>query len=137
MKVIIERFRTQINCDKQTIGILFIIDSFNRVLYSCSTLELPYFYNQKKISSIPVGKYKVVKRISAKYGNHFHILDVPNRDYILIHQANYVRQLEGCVAVGNMFTDIDKDGLIDVANSVATMVTLNTLLPDNFELEIK
>lgn len=136
MKVIIERFRTQLNCDKQTIGILFVVDSLNRIIYSCSTLELPDFNNQKKISNIPVGVYKVVKRNSAKYGNHFHILDVPNRDYILIHQANYVRQLEGCIAVGNMFTDIDKDGLIDVANSVATMAVLNTLLPNEFEAEI-
>lgn len=136
MRVVIERFRTQLNCNKQTIGILFVIDDLNRIISTCNTLELPDFNNQKKISNIPVGKYKVVKRSSAKYGNHFHILNVPNRDYILIHQANYVRQLEGCIAVGNMFTDIDKDGLIDVANSVATMNTLNKLLPSEFDLEI-
>lgn len=136
MRVVIERFRTQLNCDKQTVGILFVVDSMNRIVYTCNTLELPDFNNQRQKSNIPAGKYKVVKRNSPKYGNHFHILDVPNRDLILIHQANYVRQLLGCIAVGSGLSDIDKDGLIDVTNSVATMTILNSLLPKNFEIEI-
>ena len=136
MRVVIERFRTQTDCDKQTLGILFVVDEMNRIVYSCFTLELPDFNNQRQKSNIPVGNYKVVKRNSPKYGNHFHILDVPNRDLILIHQANYSRQLLGCVAVGSSLSDIDKDGLQDVTNSVATMKVLNDLLPNNFELEI-
>lgn len=137
MKVIIERFKTQLDCNKQTLGILFVVDSMNRIIYKCFTLELPDFGNQKKVSSIPVGGYKVAKRNSPKYGNHFHILDVPNRDFILIHQGNYYTQIEGCVLVGNDLTDVNKDGIVDVINSVATMRRLNELLPNNFELEIK
>lgn len=137
MRVVIERFRTQFDCDKQTLGILFVVDSMNRIIYNCFTLELPDFNNQRQKSNIPVGKYKVAKRTSAKYGNHFHILDVPNRDLILIHQANYVRQLLGCIAVGSSLSDIDKDGLQDVTNSVATMKVLNDLLPKDFSLEVR
>lgn len=136
MKVIIERFRTQTDCNKQTLGILFVMDELNRIVFDCFTLELPNFGNKKKVSNIPIGKYKVVKRTSPKYGNHFHILDVPNRDYILIHQGNYYTQIEGCVLVGKELKDINKDGLKDVTNSVATMKILNDLLPNEFELEI-
>lgn len=136
MKVIIERFRTQTNCDKQTIGILFVVDELNRIVFDCFTLELPSFGNKKKASNIPVGKYKVVKRNSPKYGNHFHILDVPNRDYILIHQGNYYTQIEGCVLVGKELKDINKDGIKDVTESVNTMKILNDLLPDKFVIEI-
>lgn len=136
MRVVIERYRSQFACDKQTLGTLFVVDSMNRIVYTCHTLELPDFNNQRQKSNIPAGKYKVVKRNSPKYGNHFHILDVPNRDLILIHQANYSRQLLGCIAVGSGLSDIDKDGLIDVTNSVATMTILNSLLPKNFEIEI-
>ena len=61
---------------------------------------------------IPAGLYTVVKRKSAKYGWHFHILDVPNRSLILIHNEiinSY--QLLGCVAVGKKHIDINKDNL--------------------------
>jgi len=136
MRLVIERFRTQTNCDKQIVGILFVVDHMNRIIYKCFTLELPDKGNQKKISNIPVGRYNVEKRVSQKYGYHFHILDVPNRDYILIHQGNYYTQIEGCVLVGDNLTDINKDNILDVTNSVATMKKLNDLLPNKFTLEI-
>lgn len=137
MKVVIERFRTQYNCDKQTVGILFVVDQLNRIIYKCFTIELPDFGNKKKTSNIPVGEYDVVKRTSVKYGNHFHILNVPNRDFILIHHGNYFTQTEGCVLVGNDLTDINKDGIVDVINSQSTMTHLNRILSDKFKLEIK
>src|SRR5690606_27726153 len=136
MRLVIERFRTQFDCDKQTLGIMFVVDELNRIVFDCFTLELPDFSNKKKVSNIPKGKYDVVKRNSPKYGNHFHILNVPNRDYILIHQGNYYTQIEGCVLVGKELEDINKDGLKDVTNSVATMKKLNDLLPDKFVIEI-
>lgn len=136
MKLIIERFRTQLNCDKQTLGSLFVVDDLNRIIYQCCTLELPDFGNKKKVSNIPTGEYEVVKRNSPKYGDHFHITNVLNRDFILIHQGNYHTQIEGCVLVGKSFTDINKDGVVDVTDSVATMKILNQLLPSKFKLQI-
>ena len=122
--------------DKQTLGILTVYDKLNFPLWECRTLELPWKENQKRVSCIPTGEYKVVKRQSEKYKNHFHILDVPNRSYILIHPANYVRQLLGCIAVGWEHTDIDGDGLRDVTSSKACLKRLYEIMPDKFELEI-
>ena len=122
--------------DSQMLGILTIFDDHNFPFWECRILELPDKQNKNRISCIPYGDYTVVKRNSAKYGDHFHILDVPNRSYILIHNANYVRQLLGCIAVGLSHTDIDGDGLRDVTRSKSTMKDLNRILPDKFNLEI-
>lgn len=120
----------------QTLGILTIYDDGNFPSWSCRTLELPDKQNQRRISCIPEGKYEVVKRHTDKYKDHFHITGVPNRDYILIHNANYVRQLLGCIAVGLSHTDIDGDGLRDVTASKNTLKDLNAKLPESFSLEI-
>ena len=101
------------------------------------TLELPWKNNQRRISCIPPGTYKGVKRTSPKYGLHVHILDVPGRDLILMHNANYVTQLEGCVAVGEAIKDINADGTLDVTNSVKTLKKLVSLLPDSFTIIIE
>lgn len=122
--------------EHQTLGILTIFDDNGFPFWECRTLELPNKDNQRRISCIPEGKYEVIKRYSAKYGDHFHILDVPDRDYILIHNANYVRQLKGCVAVGLTHTDIDGDGLRDVTSSKITLKDLNKKLPSKFKLEV-
>ncbi len=68
------------------------------------TLELAWKDNQKRISCIPVGVYKVTRRgaeqsASYKY-DHLHVLDVPNRSYILFHVANYPKDIKGCIGVG-------------------------------------
>lgn len=101
------------------------------------TLELPWKNNQRKVSCIPPGTYKGVKRTSPKYGLHVHILDVPGRDLILMHNANYVTQLEGCIAVGESVKDINADGTLDVTNSVKTLKKLVSLLPDSFTIIIE
>jgi hypothetical protein len=133
MRFILERLEDN---GKQTIGVLkgYIDGS---LVFECKTLELPYKDNERNISSIPEGKYKVTHRTSEKYGRHFHILDVPERSYILIHTANYVRQLRGCIAVGVDHIDIDGDGLKDVTSSKATLNTMLDIAPAEFTLTIK
>ncbi|HMR89730.1 MAG TPA: DUF5675 family protein [Saprospiraceae bacterium] len=116
---------------KQTLGELL----YNgKVL--CKTLELPWLNNKRRESCIPTGTYEVIRRTSPKYGEHFHILNVPDRDAILIHNANYVRELKGCIAPGVNHTDIDGDGLRDVTSSKATMKLLLKVLPKTFKLVI-
>jgi hypothetical protein len=117
--------------DKQTLGKLFDGDKL-----LAHTLELSWKDNQRKVSCIPASCYKVVKRNSPKYGDHFHILDVPNRDFILIHHGNYHIDILGCILVGQAHIDIDGDGFKDVTASKAKMAELNSILPDSFELEI-
>jgi hypothetical protein len=104
--------------------------------FSCKTLELPWLENQSNVSCVPEGNYVVKKRNSEKYGDHFHLQDVPNRTYILIHHGNYKRDVKGCILVGKEHLDIDSDGHNDVTSSKNTMKDLNSILPDEFELEI-
>ena len=133
MKVLIERFQYE---DKQTLGLLYVLNDDKAVEYMCGTLELGWKENQRSISCIPVGDYKVTKRTSPKYGEHFHILDVPDRDYILIHAGNFYSDIRGCVLVGEDFKDLNKDGLLDVTNSRDTMTQLLKVLPETFDLNI-
>ena len=131
------RLRRIYQNEHQTLGIMTLYDEHGFPFYEVRTLELCWKENQRRISCIPCGEYKVIKRYSEKYKDHFHILDVPNRDYILIHNANFVRQLKGCVAVGMSHTDIDGDGLRDVTSSKSTLKKLNKHLPDKFNLIIE
>lgn len=131
MKLLITRFK---DSDKvQTIG-EFTIEGHE---FKGKTMELEYNDNKKRISCIPSGTYIVVKRTSPKYGQHFHVTNVPNRDFILIHGCNYSRQLLGCIGVGESFVDLDKDGLKDITNSKATLAKLYEIMPDEFQLIIK
>jgi hypothetical protein len=118
--------------ERQTLGELHVIG----LDFKCKTLELPYRDNQREISCIPCGTYIVNKRWSPKYGFHFEVKDVPNRDYILIHSANFARQLRGCIAVGEAHVDIDQDGSKDVSNSKKTLQKLIEILPNEFKLKI-
>jgi len=92
-----------ISTDEGTFGIIVFE---NNCLF---TLELPNRDNKPNISCIPTGTYDV----SLKYSPHFHkqlyhLHDVPNRSYIMIHPANfggnidnhYQSQLSGCIALG-------------------------------------
>jgi hypothetical protein len=118
--------------DKQTLGMLFIDNVFE-----CFTLELPWKENQRVVSCIPAGDYEVVKRFSETYKNHFHVLNVPDRDWILIHHGNYFTNTRGCILVGQKLVDINGDGYRDVTDSVNTMKKLNSVLPKKFFLKIE
>ncbi len=81
------------------------------------TLELSWKNNQKQISCIPKGNYKLKKRYSAKYGHHLHVQNVPNRDFILLHSGNYHTDILGCLIFGKGLKDINGDGRLDVTSS--------------------
>lgn len=134
MKIRIERLPV-VN-DNQTSGLLFVLNENNEVLLKCYCLELPDRDNANSISRIPEGDYKVKKRYSPKYKDHFHVLDVPGRSYILIHHGNYYTNTRGCILVGQDLIDINNDGLLDVTASIATMRKLNQILPPAFDLHI-
>ena len=71
----------------------------------CDTLENPYINNERNISCIPEGQYKVRLRLARESAtrDYLHLLvqDVPNRDCILVHIGNYPSQTQGCILVGN------------------------------------
>ena len=85
--------------DKSTIGKLY----FDGEFYG-HTLELPWKDNEKRVSCIPKGVYEVKKRHTeaSKYKyEHLHILDVDNRELILMHIGNYPKNSKGCILLGN------------------------------------
>jgi len=116
---------------EQVLGYFF--DGLDRL---CCTLEPEWDDNMVKVSCITPGVYKVVSRYSAKYGHHFHVLDVKGRTLILIHFGNYNSDTIGCIIVGNNHTDINNDGCRDVTSSKVTMKKLINYLPKEFELRI-
>lgn len=77
--------------------------------FICHTIELPWKENQKGISCVPEGRYKIEKRFSTKFKWHFILQDVLNRSYILIHPANdALKELRGCIAPISFIKGIGK-----------------------------
>jgi hypothetical protein len=106
-----------------TIGELTLFNDNNEIIYSCKTVELAWKDNQKRISCIPEAIYDIElvgPSAKIKY-DHFWITNVPNRDGIKIHVANYSKQLMGCIAPGLTHADLNKDNLIDVTNSTKAL----------------
>lgn len=120
-----------------TPGTLFINDDNGDELLFVETLELPWKQNKQNISCVLPRTYIVKKRFTEKFKWHFHLQDVEERTWILIHPGNYTRQIQGCILPGLKHKDIDGDGIIDVVDSKKAMDKLLAILPDEFELEIR
>lgn len=104
--------------DKQTLGEM--VATKNGETLVCKTLELADKGNQKNISCIPKGEYVAKLYNSPKRGLVYQLQDVPNRTAIQIHVGNYYTDIEGCILIGDNFSDINKDGYADVINSRLT-----------------
>ena len=99
---------------KKLINLLLIRDTFseNSVIGElflngermCDTLENPWKDNQRNISCIPEGEYKVRLRLARESASrdylHLLVQDVPNRDWILFHRGNTAKDTSGCILVG-------------------------------------
>ena len=85
--------------EQSTVGELFL--NGERM---CDTLENPYINNERNISCIPEGEYKVRLRLARESAtrDYLHLLvqDVPNRDWILFHRGNSAKDTSGCILVG-------------------------------------
>jgi len=85
--------------EESTLGELFL--NGERM---CDTLELPYKDNQRSISCIPEGEYKVRLRTARESASrdylHLLVQDVPNRDWILFHRGNSAKDTRGCILLG-------------------------------------
>jgi len=125
----------------ETIGRLAVIEDGTDV-WSCRTIELPFRGNERWTSCIPPGRYvaEVVQGSPAFGYPHVWVHDrgsraaAGTRTGIKIHVANYARQLEGCIAVGRKFRDLDGDGVVDVTNSEETLKDLIGQMPAKTEL---
>lgn len=79
--------------DTGTNGVLFL--NGKKIGY---TIELPWKNNQRLISCIPEGRYRIRKRYTARFGWHCLLQHVANRDGILIHAFNNaLAESKGCI----------------------------------------
>jgi len=100
----------------------------------CKTLELPWKDNADMISCIPVGTYECKPWDSAKFPNVWEITNVPNREAILIHSGNTMKDTHGCVLVGQGYGSFN--GMSGVVNSRKALENLRGTLPHNFTLTV-
>ncbi|PQL95196.1 DUF5675 family protein [Apibacter adventoris] len=121
----------------QTLGDLALYNDSEIKIFQCKTLELPWKNNRKSISCIPVGIYEAVPRTTPQRGKHYHIVPTEPRQWILIHAGNFYTDIKGCILIGDSYSDINKDGYLDILNSRITLKKLIELAPKGFTIEIK
>jgi len=147
MRVVVFRPKYE---DKQVLGVGMILDD-TRLLSTFKTLELGWKLNANNESCIPVNsepftnwlgdvvtpadEYILRFEKSHKFKMKlWEIYGVHGRAECKFHTANYFRQLNGCVAPGDMHLDIDKDGYRDVRNSRNTLLNkIHAILPQDQE----
>jgi hypothetical protein len=108
------RMLTKKHTEVKGVNLLILRDTFTEVstignLYLdgewlCDTLENPYLNNQRSISCIPEGQYKVRLRTARESATkeylHLLVQDVPDRSLILFHSGNTAKDTRGCILVG-------------------------------------
>lgn len=119
-----------------TQSVFTALDQQNNILLQCSILELPWRDNERKVSCFPEGIYRVVERRTDKFKRHYHILDVPERSFILQHPGNFTHQIEGCQLPGERFQHLNRDAVPDIINTRATLDKMLRLLGKEYTLYI-
>lgn len=81
---------------------------FDEKGYVGDTLELPWKFNTLDVSCIPQGDYEIVYRNDESYHvkEAYTVEPVHKREGILIHVANEISELKGCIAIGIKSDDI-------------------------------
>lgn len=87
-----------------TVSTLTYIDAPDGVpVPVCLILEHPWRNNAHFVSCIPEGSYIVAPFESDNHPGTYHILDVPDRDEILQHIGNTLKDTKGCQMLGLAF----------------------------------
>jgi hypothetical protein len=71
------------------------------------TLERSYLEGAQQVTKIPPGIYHCVKSFFNRGGYMTFEIQVPGHSRILFHSANLETQLDGCIAIGEMFGIVD------------------------------
>lgn len=107
-----------------TTGKIYYQDCF--LTYS---IELPWKDNHTRVSCIPEGKYRLMKRYNAHLKEHFQLVDVPGRTDILIHPANdALLELKGCIAPVSILIGENRGRRSREALSIILCCTMQALL---------
>jgi hypothetical protein len=113
----------------QSLGTFAVFDENKKMLFKCESIERGWQDNKRMISCVPEGEYPIVLEYSNRFEKYlWELKDVPNRSECKIHAANYARQLNGCIALGESRIDIDGDGNLDVTNSIKTVNKFNEIM---------
>lgn len=91
-------------------------------------IELPWKNNQRKISCIPANDY--VAAAVRRYSNDRYALwvqDVPGRSEIMVHQANYPKDVLGCLGPGRFILGETK--VVGVGPSAPVMEDIEKYIP--------
>lgn len=105
------------------------LGSLNVGNFRCKTLERPWKNNQKNISCIPEGEYRCKWTFSPKFMRYtYEVQGVPNRSGIRIHKGNYFYDIQGCILLGDGYSDLNKDGTVDIINSTKIIKDFETLM---------
>jgi hypothetical protein len=121
----------------QTLGVMSVPDK--KQIFACRTLELEDILNTPNISCIPDGEYLCKWTYSPHLQKFtYQVMDVPDRSGIRIHSANFFKQLQGCIALGDNHKDIDMDSNLDVIHSGTTVNEFNNIFNmQDFKLIIR
>lgn len=124
---------------QETLSDLNVIDDHSKIIFSCKGLEPPDKDNQRGISCIKEDTYWVTKELTSPKHDypHFRVEDKHGRQSVLWHIGNYFTDTEACYLPGDSFGDRNKDGVLDVLNSKATLQKLLSILPDKFQATYK
>lgn len=107
-------------------------------------LELPWKGNANSVSCIPVGTYQCHWIMSPKHGECYQVMDVPGRQMIEIHSANFagdaskgfISQLLGCIALGTSIGILNDQ--LAVLNSKGAIASFEAKQQkQDFQLEIR
>jgi hypothetical protein len=78
-------------------GTLGVMEIDGEKFYS---IERPWLENAPNVSCIPTGTYEMTWRESPRFGWTWMLENVPDRTYILIHVANFSKDVQGCIGLG-------------------------------------
>ena len=92
------------------------------------SIELPWKENRAGVSCIPEGRYELVKRWSPKFNRHLQVMNVSQRENILIHPANdAMHELKGCIAPVSLITGVGKGIRSRMALEILTSLVFGAL----------
>ena len=123
--VIIRRFKIN---KQYTYGHCFV-EGDGQVDYLGASIEKGWNDNKVGESCIPNGTYDLVYEHSAKFKKKlWEIYGVKGRSECKFHVANNASGLQGCIALGKIHINIDKDPELEVNYSGDTLKKLHKMM---------
>ncbi len=105
----------------QTSGTVTILID-DKPVFSAVSLERGWRNNKRNESCVPAGEYPLKLEYSPRFKKDlWELKKVPDRAEAKFHAANYWKQLEGCIALGLRYADINADNYADVVKSKIAM----------------